>query len=253
MAETPRLQRDYTCREVVELASDYLEGAMTPQQMTAVRGASESSATAASPSSTRSGQPPRLPASCGKNRSLTRSRTSCSRRSRTGSANEGVQVPHRERPGGVQPFCLAAARTGAQGRGSSPRSSRAAPASTPAGEATCRTGSHPLCTRSSSTARSTSRRSRWSHHEDGCVRRIDAWNTTAREAYGRMCIARAHELVAAAPERLDGWAPPPEIAPESARVGYIAARIAEELGGVEAHLEERRRQSEWLVAQLELE
>jgi hypothetical protein len=26
--------REYTCREVVELASEYLEGAMTPQQMT---------------------------------------------------------------------------------------------------------------------------------------------------------------------------------------------------------------------------
>lgn len=36
MTETPRLQRDYTCREVVELVSDYLEGALTPQQLTAV-------------------------------------------------------------------------------------------------------------------------------------------------------------------------------------------------------------------------
>jgi hypothetical protein len=85
------------------------------------------------------------------------------------------------------------------------------------------------------------------------IRRIDAWNPTAREAYGRMCIARAHDLVATAPERLDGWAPSPDIAPESARVGYIAARIAEELGGVKAYLEERSRQSEWLVAQLELD
>lgn len=36
MTETPRSQRDYTCREVVELVSDYLEGALTPQQLTAV-------------------------------------------------------------------------------------------------------------------------------------------------------------------------------------------------------------------------
>lgn len=85
------------------------------------------------------------------------------------------------------------------------------------------------------------------------VRRIDAWNPTAREAYGRMCVARAHELVAAAPERLDGWAPPPDIAPESARVGYIAARIAEELGGGVAYLEERSRQSEWLGERLALD
>jgi hypothetical protein len=68
-----------------------------------------------------------------------------------------------------------------------------------------------------------------------------------------MCLTRAHELVATEPERLDGWTPPADIAPESARVAYIAARIAEELGGVEAYLEERRRQSEWLVEQLALD
>ena len=36
MAEPARVERDYTCREVVELVSDYLEGALTPPQMTAV-------------------------------------------------------------------------------------------------------------------------------------------------------------------------------------------------------------------------
>jgi hypothetical protein len=35
MAEPTRAQRDYTCQEVVGLASEYLEGAMTPAQMTA--------------------------------------------------------------------------------------------------------------------------------------------------------------------------------------------------------------------------
>jgi predicted anti-sigma-YlaC factor YlaD len=35
MAEPTRRQRDYTCREVVGLASEYLEGAMTTEQMTA--------------------------------------------------------------------------------------------------------------------------------------------------------------------------------------------------------------------------
>jgi hypothetical protein len=35
MAEPTRLQRDYTCQEVVGLASEYLEGAMTTEQMTA--------------------------------------------------------------------------------------------------------------------------------------------------------------------------------------------------------------------------
>ena len=35
MAEPTRVQRDYTCREVVELVSEYLEGAMSPERMCA--------------------------------------------------------------------------------------------------------------------------------------------------------------------------------------------------------------------------
>jgi hypothetical protein len=86
------------------------------------------------------------------------------------------------------------------------------------------------------------------------IRRIDAWNAAAQEAYGRMCFARADELVAAAPERLGGWAPPPEIPlTASAQLGFMTARIAEQLGGTDAHVEERKRQSAWLVEQLELD
>jgi hypothetical protein len=86
------------------------------------------------------------------------------------------------------------------------------------------------------------------------IRRIEAWNPDMQAAYGQMCLARARELVAAAPTSLTGWAPPPEIElTESARLGFIAARIAEELGGAEAHADERRRQSEWLVERLALD
>ena len=35
MHEPGRSQREYACQEVVELVSDYLDGAMTPTQMTA--------------------------------------------------------------------------------------------------------------------------------------------------------------------------------------------------------------------------
>ena len=85
------------------------------------------------------------------------------------------------------------------------------------------------------------------------VRRVATWNDAAREAYGQMCFARAHELVEAAGGRLDGWAPPSAIAfAESARLGFIAATIAEQLDGIEAHLAERERQSEWLVEHLTL-
>ena len=86
------------------------------------------------------------------------------------------------------------------------------------------------------------------------MRRIDAWDASIRDAYGQMCFARAHELVATSDGSLENWAPTSEIAfAESARLGFIAATIAERLGGVGAHLAERRRQSEWLVAHLALD
>jgi hypothetical protein len=83
--------------------------------------------------------------------------------------------------------------------------------------------------------------------------RIDAWDTPAREAYGQTCFARAHELAARAQGALDDWTPTPDISfGESARLGFIAALLAERLGGFDAHLEERRRQSDWLVEHLAL-
>src|SRR6266542_3298368 len=86
------------------------------------------------------------------------------------------------------------------------------------------------------------------------LRRIGAWDAATRHAYGQMCFARAHELVAASEGRFDDWAPTTEIAlAESARLGFIAATIAQLIGGVAAHLEERRRQSDWLVAHLALD
>ncbi len=86
------------------------------------------------------------------------------------------------------------------------------------------------------------------------LRRIASWNTATREAYGQMCFERAREHAAAAGGRLDGWVPTSGIAlVESARLGFIAATIAEQLGGIDAHLDERRHQSEWLVERLVLD
>jgi hypothetical protein len=85
------------------------------------------------------------------------------------------------------------------------------------------------------------------------LRRIGAWDAAARDAYGQMCFARAHELAAQAQGALDDWAPTPDIAfAESARLGYLAALLAELVDGFDAHLEERRRQSAWLVEHLAL-
>ena len=178
---------------------------------------------------------------------------SCSRPSETGSANEGLQVPHRRRLGVFSRFAWPLPDGRARGRGSSPRSSPAGPASTPAGRATCPTGSRPRCTRSSSTARVDEQPLKVVAPRGRLIRRVDAWDDRTREAYGRMCFARADELVAAAPT-LDGWAPPPRDRAHgvgAARLHRRADRRAARRD--EAHLEERRRQSEWLVEHLALD
>ena len=86
------------------------------------------------------------------------------------------------------------------------------------------------------------------------VRLVEAWNDETREEYSQMCIARAGELAASAPELLGPWAPPPSAsAGGPAVMGYIAARIAEAIGGIGAYTEERTRQGAWLAERLELE
>ena len=85
------------------------------------------------------------------------------------------------------------------------------------------------------------------------LRRIDAWDDESRLAYSRMCIVRAGELVADAPPQIAAWAPTPDQQLGGpALLGFIAAQIASLLGGQDAYLDERRRQSEWLVAHLAL-
>jgi hypothetical protein len=86
------------------------------------------------------------------------------------------------------------------------------------------------------------------------TRAIDDWNDQTRDEYSQMCIARANELAASSQERVSEWAPAPEAAAAGpALMGFMAARIAEQLGGVEAYVEERRRQSEWLTDRLALD
>jgi hypothetical protein len=86
------------------------------------------------------------------------------------------------------------------------------------------------------------------------IRRIGSWNSVTREAYSQMCRARARELAETEPEAVAAWAPSPErTAAGPAMLGFIAARIAEQVGGVDAYIEERMRQSAWLVDQLGLD
>jgi hypothetical protein len=87
------------------------------------------------------------------------------------------------------------------------------------------------------------------------LRRVQGWDPGTQEEYAETCLARVRELAAGAPELPAGWAPPSLHASPAAcaHLGFVAARIAEELGGSEAYLTERRRQSAWLVERLRLD
>lgn len=86
------------------------------------------------------------------------------------------------------------------------------------------------------------------------VRRIDAWEEGVRDRYTRMCAARAHELARGVSPPLEQWEAvvEPSIPEGPALLGFVAARIAEEIHGPEAYWAERARQTEWLVEQLRL-
>jgi hypothetical protein len=85
------------------------------------------------------------------------------------------------------------------------------------------------------------------------VRRIEAWDDL-REDYTRMCADRAHELAQGATPPLADWDAviEPSFPEGPALLGFVAARIAEELSGTEAYHAERARQSRWLAQELGL-
>ena len=87
------------------------------------------------------------------------------------------------------------------------------------------------------------------------VRRIDAWDDGAREEYVRMCAERAHELARGASPPLEDWdaVVEPSVPEGPAVVGFVAARIAEEISGLDGYHSERARQTAWLVDRLGLE
>ena len=85
------------------------------------------------------------------------------------------------------------------------------------------------------------------------TRRIEAWDAM-RDDYTRMCADRAHELARGASPPLERWdaVVEPSIPEGPALLGFVAARIAEQLSGVEAYHRERARQSGWLLDRLGL-
>ena len=85
------------------------------------------------------------------------------------------------------------------------------------------------------------------------LRRLEAWDEL-RDEYTRMCADRAHELALGSSPPLTEWdaAVEPSVPEGPALLGFVAARIAEEISGVDAYHAERARQVDWLVERLEL-
>jgi hypothetical protein len=86
------------------------------------------------------------------------------------------------------------------------------------------------------------------------LRRMEAWDDRLRAGYTRMCADRAHDLALGAAPPLHGWDAviEPSVPEGPALLGFVAARIAEERGGVQGYHAERARQTAWLVERLDL-
>jgi hypothetical protein len=86
------------------------------------------------------------------------------------------------------------------------------------------------------------------------VRQIKEWNDEVRDAYTRMCADRAHELAQSGSPPLGTFEEvvEPSIPEGPALLGFVAARIAEEISGIDAYYAERKRQTDWLVEKLGL-
>ncbi|HWI08963.1 MAG TPA: hypothetical protein VNT54_15785 [Solirubrobacteraceae bacterium] len=82
------------------------------------------------------------------------------------------------------------------------------------------------------------------------LRRIDRWDDGLRADYVSWCAGRAHEMARGA--ALDGYdvMVDPCAAQGGASVGFVVARIAEELHGMDGYRAERGRQAEWLAQRL---
>ena len=85
-------------------------------------------------------------------------------------------------------------------------------------------------------------------------RRIDAWDDKLRASYTRMCADRALKLAQSASPPLADWAAvvEPSIPEGPALLGFVAARISEEISGTSAYDAERGRQADWLTQRLKL-
>jgi hypothetical protein len=82
------------------------------------------------------------------------------------------------------------------------------------------------------------------------LRRIEGWDEALRDEYTRMCADRAHELARGASREDWDAVVEPSVPEGPALLGFVAARIAEEVWGPGAYRAERSRQAAWLAERL---
>jgi hypothetical protein len=85
------------------------------------------------------------------------------------------------------------------------------------------------------------------------LRRLRAWEDELSVAFTHDCARRAHEIARADPS-LAAWDAgiDPSIPEGPAMLGFMAAAIAEQEGGMAAYRAERARQAAWLTERLSL-
>ena len=84
------------------------------------------------------------------------------------------------------------------------------------------------------------------------LRRVDGWDDDFRAALTRHCADRAHQLARGG--GIERWEEviEPSIPEGPALLSFVAARIAEEVGGVGAYHAERARHADWITDRLQL-
>jgi hypothetical protein len=84
------------------------------------------------------------------------------------------------------------------------------------------------------------------------LRRIEAWDADSDRAFREACTAEARRRTEAAPELAEFVGYISEGAGNAPVAGYMAARLAELQDGPAGYDAERRRQADWLAANLAL-
>ena len=240
-----------TCQEVTELVTDYLEGAL-PADEAALFEQHLNFCDGCDwyvdqmRDDDRGGRADRARTTCRPSCA-----TGCCAAFRDGSARDRLQVPASRRHRRLHALRAGRCRTAGRARGSRRPSSRAAAASTPAASSDLPLWLGRELYEIELGGEIVEERMKVVASRARLLRRIDAWDDAARDAYTRMLRRpRARARRGACPTGRRRSSPRPPGGPAS--IGFITARIAEERDGLGRYHAERARQVAWLAERLGL-